>query len=165
MCGGGTWTVERLLRSKCERTKSGMAKRSQAKATYGNFREFQANGYVTLLMLLLLTILSGMGMEGYLKANAENQMVRRETQSRQALYAAEGGVEWAKAHLLFNSGLRGGNVSLSTGRVDVVIATTNGGGYKVTSQGRSGLAVRKIQVTLQLVTGKWILKSYQELHT
>ncbi|OLN32219.1 hypothetical protein [Desulfosporosinus metallidurans] len=104
-------------------------------------------------------------MEGYLKANVENRMVRRETQSRQALYAAEGGVEWAKAHLLVNSELRGGNFSLSTGRVDVVIVTTKGGGYKVISQGHSGLAVRKIEVILQLVTGKWIMKSYQELHT
>ena len=104
-------------------------------------------------------------MEGYLKANAENRMVRREAQSEQALYAAEGGVEWAKAHLLVNSGLRGGNVSLSTGRAAVVIVMTNGGGYQVTSQGYSGLAVRKIQVILQLGTGKWILKSYQELHS
>lgn len=104
-------------------------------------------------------------MEGYLKANVENRMVRRETQSRQALYAAEGGVEWAKAHLLVNSELRGGNFSLSTGRVDVVIVTTKGGGYKVISQGHSGLAVREIEVILQLVTGKWIMKSYQELHT
>jgi hypothetical protein len=114
-------------------------------------------------MLLLFTIISGLGMEGYLKANGENRMVRREAQSRQALYAAEGGIEWAKAHLLINSGLRRGSFSLSTGRVDVVIET-DGGGVKVTSEGCSGLAVRKIEVKLQSIGGKWVEKSYQELH-
>ncbi|TGE34633.1 hypothetical protein E4K68_00420 [Desulfosporosinus sp. Sb-LF] len=104
-------------------------------------------------------------MEGYLKANIEHRMVRREIQSRQALYAAEGGIEWAKAHLLVNSGLRGGGFLLNFGRVDVAIETTSGGEYKVTSQGHSGLAVRKIEVILQLNTGKWIMKKYQELHT
>lgn len=102
-------------------------------------------------------------MEGYLKANAENRMVRRETQSRQALYAAEGGIEWAKAHLLVNPALRRGNFSLDTGHVQVVIETS-GGGYKVISEGRCGLAVRKIEEILELDTGKWVVKSYQELH-
>lgn len=102
-------------------------------------------------------------MEGYLKANAENRMVRRVVQSRQALYVAEGGIEWAKAHLLVNSGLRRGSLSLATGRVDIVIELS-GGGYKVTAEGHSGLAVRKIEEILQLDTGKWVMKSYQELH-
>ncbi|MDR3586637.1 MAG: hypothetical protein P4L59_15190 [Desulfosporosinus sp.] len=103
-------------------------------------------------------------MEGYLKANAENQMVRRVAQSRQALYVAEGGIEWAKAHLLVNSDLRQGNLSFATGRVDIVIELS-GGGYKVTAEGHSGLAVRKIEQILQLDSGKWVLKSYQELHS
>lgn len=102
-------------------------------------------------------------MEGYLKANAENRMVRRVAQSRQALYVAEGGIEWAKAHLLVNSGLRRGSISLATGSVDIVIELS-GGWYKVTSEGHSGLAVRKIEEILQLDTGKWVTKGYQELH-
>lgn len=118
-------------------------------------------------------------MEGYLKANAENRMVRRETQSRQALFVAEGGIEWAKAHLMVNSGLRRGSFSLDTGEVDIVIEPivvesssvekgvieASGGGYNVTSEGRAGLAVRKIRVILHLVAGKWVLKNYQELHS
>ena len=103
-------------------------------------------------------------MEGYLKANAENRMVRRETQSRQALYVTEGGIEWAKAHLMVNPGLRRGSLSLDTGQVDIVIEVSEGG-YKVTSEGRSGLAVRKIRVILQVVAGKWVLQNYQELHS
>ena len=102
-------------------------------------------------------------MEGYLKATVENRMVRRETQSRQALYVAEGGIEWAKAHLLINSELREGALSLATGRVNIVIQVS-GGGYKVTSEGHSGLAVRKIEEIIQLEAGKWVIKSYQELH-
>ena len=104
-------------------------------------------------------------MEGYIKANAENRMVRRVAQSRQALYVAEGGIEWAKAHLLINPGLRKGSLSLDTGRVEIVIVLS-GGGYKVTSEGKSGLAIRKIEEILQLDVdaGKWIMKSYQELH-
>lgn len=102
-------------------------------------------------------------MEGYLKANAENRMVRRDSQSRQAFYVAEGGIEWAKAHLLVNSELRQGSLSFATGRVDIVIESS-GGGYTVISEGHSGLAVRKIEEILQLETGKWVLKSYQELH-
>ena len=102
-------------------------------------------------------------MEGYVKANAENRMVRRVAQSRQALYVAEGGIEWAKAHLLVNSGVRGGSLTLATGRVDIVIEVS-GGGYKVTAEGHSGLAIRKIEEVLQLDSGKWVMKSYQELH-
>ncbi|KUO78655.1 MAG: hypothetical protein APF81_27050 [Desulfosporosinus sp. BRH_c37] len=102
-------------------------------------------------------------MECYLKANTENQMVRRDNQSRQALYVAEGGVEWAKAHLMVSPGLRLGSFSLETGRADIVIEP-NGGGYKIVSEGRSGLAVRKVEEILQIETGKWVIKSYQELH-
>ena len=90
-------------------------------------------------------------------------MVRRFAQSRQALFVAEGGIEWAKAHLIVNSGLRGGSLSLATGRVDIVIELSEGG-YKVTSEGHSGLAVRKVEEILQLDTGKWIMNGYQELH-
>ncbi|MGI6118968.1 MAG: hypothetical protein ACOYIB_00060 [Desulfosporosinus sp.] len=102
-------------------------------------------------------------MEGYLKANAENRMVRRVAQSQQALYVAEGGIEWAKAHLLVNSELRKGSLTLATGRANITIELS-GGGYKVTSEGRSGLAVRKIEQIIQIENGRWIMTSYQELH-
>lgn len=90
-------------------------------------------------------------------------MVRRVAQSRQALYAAEGGIEWAKAHLKLSPELRRGSLTIDTGRVNIVIVTSEGG-YVVTAEGRSGLAVRKIEQIVQLDSGKWVLKSYQELH-
>ncbi|KLU66350.1 hypothetical protein DEAC_c17490 [Desulfosporosinus acididurans] len=102
-------------------------------------------------------------MEVYLKANLEKRMVRRDTQSRQALYMAEGGIEWAKAHLLSDFGLRRGEVVFDMGRAAISIESS-GGDYKVISEGRSGLAVRKVEEILQEKTGKWIVKSYQELH-
>ncbi len=101
-------------------------------------------------------------MESYLKANTENRMVKRETQSRQALYIAEGGIEWAKAHLLVNPALRRGNLSFDTGRVDISIELI-GGEYKVTSKGIAGLAVRKIEERLQLDHETWVITGYQEL--
>lgn len=129
----------------------------------GNDIKHNSTGYVSLLILLLLTLLAGLGMESYLKSNTENRMVKREVQSRQALYLAEGGVEWAKAHLTTNPDLRKGSLSLDNGQVDVQIELS-GGDYKVISKGLSGLAVRKIEEHLELVNESWVTKSYQELH-
>lgn len=90
-------------------------------------------------------------------------MVKRVAQSQQAIYVAEGGIEWAKAQLQVNSGLRQGSISLATGRAEIVIESS-GGGYKVTSKGLAGLAVRRIEANLWLETGKWVMTGYQELH-
>jgi len=172
MRGGGARTLGDLLKSKCGGTSGYLAEYDPATfqlnnnspgTTHVNGSNQKSTGYVTLLILLLLTTLAGFGTEVYLKANAENRMVKRETQSRQALYLAEGGIEWAKAHLLVNPELRQGNVALETGRVSIVIESIEGG-YKVISKGRSGLAIRKIEETLQLGPGNWVLISYQELH-
>jgi len=121
----------------------------------------RTTGFVSLLILLLLTSLSGLGMESYLKANTEYRMVKRETQSRQALYLAEGGIEWAEAHLLANPGLRQGSLSFDTGQVDILIKLS-GGEYTVTSEGFAGLAERKIEERLQMDNGTWVIISYQE---
>jgi hypothetical protein len=160
MFGGGAWSVGDFLTSNCRGANGYLAEYDPTTCSYSKHR---STGYVSLLILLLLTTLSVLGMEVYLKANAEYRMVKRESQSRQALYIAEGGIEWAKAHLLVNPGLRQGNISLETGRVSIVIEVRKGG-YKVVSEGRSGLAIRKIEETLQLDAGKWVMKSYQELH-
>lgn len=103
-------------------------------------------------------------MESYLKANAENRMVRRETQSRQALYMAEGGIEWAKAGLLLNPELRQGSLTFEKGKTDIRIEAGEKG-YIVTATGRSGEAVRRIKVRLELTDGTWAVKGYQELHS
>lgn len=103
-------------------------------------------------------------MESYLKANAENRMVKREVQSRQALYIAEGGIEWAKARLLVDSELRQGSLTFETGKADVRIEASEEK-YIVTSTGLSGEAVRRIEARLELRDGTWVIKGYQELHS
>ena len=165
MYGGGTGTVEHLLGSKRGWTICDLEKRHPTTGLFASiFTKHRARGYVSLLILILLTTISGLGLEGYLKANAENRMVRREAQSKQALYVAEGGIEWAKAHLMVNPGLRSGSLSLDTGQVDIVIEAS-GGGYSVTAESHSGLASRRIRVILQPVAGKLVLENYQELHS
>ncbi|MHB1653764.1 MAG: PilX N-terminal domain-containing pilus assembly protein [Desulfitobacteriaceae bacterium] len=124
---------------------------------------FRESGFVTLLILLLMTTLSIYGMEGYIKANAQNLMAKREAQSRQAYYAAEGGIEWAKSQLVLNPAWRNGQVSLAGGPV-IVTAELSEGGYQVTSTAHAGLAERKIQALFRVSSGQWTVLRYQELH-
>jgi len=120
-------------------------------------------GFATLLIIVLIATLSGFGLEVYSKANSENRMARRESQSRQAIYAAEGGVEWAKAQLKVDPLVSGGNIALGEGQVKVSITAAEGG-YWVTSEANSGFARRKVKVFLKLDSGDWIVSHYQELH-
>lgn len=113
-------------------------------------------------MILLLT-LSGLGMQSYLKANAQAQMSTRESQSRQAVYAAEGGIEWAKAQLNVNPYSTGQTISVAGYPVNVSIESTNEG-YWVASLVSVGHARREIKVYLSLESGRWISKNYHEIH-
>jgi len=107
--------------------------------------------------------LSLYGMESFIKANAQAKMARREIQSRQALYEAEGGLEWAKAQLRIDPSVISGNISFGSDQVQISILSS-GGGYWVTSIAQSGQAERKITVYLQLDDGRWLETHYQELH-
>lgn len=127
-----------------------------------NERGFQA-GFATLLIALLLTVLSLYGMESYVKANGEKRIAKRETQSRQAVYRGESGVEWAKWQLTVNPDFREGGVDIAGGLVRVTAAPSEGG-YWVTSIAEAGTAKRKIGVLLQQESGKWKIVRYQELH-
>ena len=115
-----------------------------------------------MIMLLVLT-LSGIGLEGFVKANAGLRMVKRQTQSQQAIYFAEGGIEWAKAQLIVNPNWQGGSKVVAEGQAQVSISAS-GGGYWVTSLATSGLAKREIKVFLSLNSGNWSITHYQELH-
>ncbi len=113
-------------------------------------------------MVLVLT-LSGIGLEGFIKANAGIRMVKRQAQSHQAIYFAEGGIEWAKAQLLIDPSWKGGSKPIAEGQA-IVSILDNGGGYWVTSLATAGLAKREIKVYLNLNSGKWMITHYQELH-
>ncbi|MHB8124042.1 MAG: hypothetical protein ACYDEJ_00135 [Desulfitobacteriaceae bacterium] len=90
-------------------------------------------------------------------------MVKRLTQSHQAIYSAEGGIEWAKAQLSHNPNWQGGSKLVAECQTKVSISA-NGEGYWVTSLATSGLAKREIIVYLSLDSGKWSITHYQELH-
>lgn len=120
-------------------------------------------GFATLLIVLLLTVLSFYGMESYVKANGEMRMAKRETKSRQAVYLAESGVEWAKAQLTLNPNFREGALNVA-GKLVTVTAAPSEGGYWVTSVAEAGSAKRKIGVLLQNQSGHWQILRYQELH-
>jgi len=98
-----------------------------------------------------------------MKANAQDRMVRREVQSRQVLYEAESGIEWAKANLRLNPACSTGTIYFEADQVQIVIVPS-GGGYWVTSTVHTSQAERKIKVYLQLDSGKWLETHYQELH-
>ncbi len=92
-------------------------------------------------------------------------MAKREAQSRQAVYLAESGVEWAKGQLAHDPDFREGVLDLAGGLVTVTAAPSEGG-YWVTSvaKAKAGMAQRKIGVLLHNESGHWRILRYQELH-
>ncbi|KLU58570.1 hypothetical protein CEB3_c45860 [Peptococcaceae bacterium CEB3] len=137
----------------------------------GGVRSGADGGFATLLVLVLLTALFLYGAEGYVRANAQNRMAHREAQSRQAVYAAEGGIEWAKDELLLNPDWKAGRLSLDGGEVIVAAELSSdskggsqGGVYQVTSTARVGWAERKISVVLKRSSGRWLVLCYREIH-
>ncbi|HWQ89273.1 MAG TPA: hypothetical protein VN374_04805 [Desulfitobacteriaceae bacterium] len=120
-------------------------------------------GFATLIILILILTLTGTGLEIFIKANAGLRMIRRQAQSQQAVYCAEGGIEWAKAQLLHNPEWRGGS-RLVAGNNTRVTVSLGEEGYWVNSAAVSGQARREIKVYLHNSTGEWVMTNYQELH-
>lgn len=93
-------------------------------------------------------------------------MAKREAQSRQAVYIAEGGLEWTKSELIKDPLFTGGKRTI--GEETVIINVTVGeGGYWVTSDTQVGLARRKIRVFLSLDPlnqNRWVMSQYQEIY-
>jgi hypothetical protein len=111
----------------------------------------------------LFATLSAYGLETYIKGHLENQMVRREISSRQAVYASEGGIEWAKARLNEDPVFSGGEIMIGDGRVQVQVNSLERG-YEVISEAQSGLARRRIKVQMEKSIDHWVITLYQELH-
>ncbi|XWX60760.1 hypothetical protein AusDCA_0871 [Desulfitobacterium sp. AusDCA] len=120
-------------------------------------------GFASVLILILFATFSAFGLEAYLKAQTENRMAKREAISRQALYTAEGGIEWVKAELLTDPLFAGGRHRIGEGEAEINV-TLGEGGYWVTSDAQYGLAHRKLKVFLQLDQGRWVMSQYQELY-
>ncbi|ADY56225.1 hypothetical protein Sgly_1929 [Syntrophobotulus glycolicus DSM 8271] len=79
------------------------------------------------------------------------------------IYLAEGGLEWAKASLSTNPEWSGGTMSYPDDEVKLSVKK-NEEDYLVISEVESGLARRKIQVTLQKREGNIEITRYEELH-
>lgn len=90
-------------------------------------------------------------------------MAKREAISRQALYTAEGGIEWVKAELLADPLFAGGSHRIGEGVAGIQV-TVGEGGYWVTSDAQYSLAHRKLKVFMQLDQGRWVMSQYQELY-
>ncbi len=120
-------------------------------------------GFASLLVLVILTISVSLGLEIYLKANGENRIAHREAQGRQAIYAAEAGIEWAKSQLSLDPYWRGGTFVWEGGTAEVTAVPVSGG-FNVISGAQAALARRKIQGYLQLKEGNWVMSKYEELH-
>lgn len=120
-------------------------------------------GYITLLILVLFATFSAYGLEMYVKAHSENKIARWEANSRQAVYGAEGGIEWAKVKLDEDPNFTGGTLGIGEGTVDINIITHERG-YTVTSLARYGQAKRNLKVDIEKVDDQWVITEYQEIH-
>jgi hypothetical protein len=116
------------------------------------------------LILLLLATLSAYGLEMYLKAHSENRIIRREVASRQAVYAAEGGIEWVKVNLQKNLDFSGGHLKVGEGFVEVSVNKKTENVYDVISDAQYGLARRRLKVKLEKTLTTWKITEYQELY-
>lgn len=121
------------------------------------------SGYITLLILILLATFSAYGLEMYVKVHSENKIVRREVNSRQAIYGAEGGIEWAKVMLEKDPAFMGGTIGIGEGtvKVNVLAGEKN---YTVTSLAQYGRAQQILKAELAKIDEQWLIMKYQEIH-
>lgn len=122
-----------------------------------------SKGFVSLLILLFLTVLAWMGLKAYFQVNNQGKITKYEAQKTKAVYLAEGGIEWAIACLENSSSWEGGKKCFLDGNVEVTVIKT-AKGYRVVSLARSGSAQRKIQADLEDSGSKLIISRYEELH-
>lgn len=121
------------------------------------------SGFAALIVLILLLTLVGTGFEGIIKADAGLRMIKRQSQSCQAVYYAEAGIEWAKAQLLLDPAWPGGSKFVAGTQTKVIVSAYEDG-YWVTALAVSGFAKREIKVYLKRDSDKWTMTNYQELH-
>lgn len=118
---------------------------------------------MTLVIMILVAVLSAYGLEMYIKAHGENKMARLDANSRQAVYAAEGGVAWAQVMLDENPEFTGGTLMVGDGTV-VVRVTPFEESFQIISTATYGKAQRKISTEFTKVQDQWIMTKYQEIY-
>lgn len=121
------------------------------------------SGFMTLVIMILVAVLSAYGLEMYVKAHSENKMAKREAASRQAVYAAEGGVAWSKVMLGENPDFTGGMLNIGDGIVEVKVIPLEEG-FQVISTASNEMAQRKISTELVEIQEQFVIRKYQEIH-
>ncbi len=131
--------------------------------TAGGLRGNQAGGasLISLITVLAVFLLSSTYL--YL-AQADLRMTTRYVQSKQALYLAEAGVELARSQLAIDPDWRPeSSYTLGAGSFSLDFGTPNPG-VTVLSTGKSGSAVRKLEVIIiPNPSGGWQVASYKEV--
>ena len=118
---------------------------------------------MTLVIMILVAVLSAYGLEMYVKAHSENKMARREANSLQAVYAAEGGGAWSQVMLDEKDEFTGGTLTIGDGTVEVEVTPLEGG-FQIISTATYGKAQRKIRAELVKEKDHWIMNKYQEIY-
>lgn len=118
---------------------------------------------MTLVIMILVAVLSAYGLEMYVKAHGENKIARQEAYSRQAVYAAEGGVAWAQVMLDENPEFTGGTLAVGESTVEVKVIPGEEG-FQIISTAFSGNAQRKISAEIFKKENQWIMTKYQEIY-
>lgn len=121
-------------------------------------------GFVSVLVLIVIIALSWTSTQSFLKAGAFERMVRYEAQRNKAGVLADSGLEWAMAALSKDPGWMGGTKVLPTGKVEVTVVKTDSN-YTVNTRSEIGGAVQKRYGMLERSEdGGVTLQGYGELY-
>ncbi|NLP43689.1 MAG: hypothetical protein GX351_03585 [Peptococcaceae bacterium] len=101
------------------------------------FRLNSDKGYVSLLMLIVIVFLAGIGFNALYKANSQEKIIRYEADKVKAVFLADSGLEWAKASLLEDREWQGGTRFFTNGSIQVEAKKTTEG-YCVMSVAQTG---------------------------
>ncbi len=123
----------------------------------------RANGYVSLLVLLIIAFMSYHSAKALTQTASLERMVTLEAHKTKAWYLADSGIELATFSLQADRGWQGENLNLATGQLSVRIVRDTGV-YKITSNGRSGNAsqTRYAELKVDDAAGKYELTTYNE---
>ncbi len=125
---------------------------------------FIKEGYISLLVLMVVAFLAGVGVIAYHKANSLETMAAYEARKVQAIYLADSGLAWAKANVASDPSWAGGSMDFGGGQIEVTVVT-DGVHYKITARARLK-ETRQSRVGHFTADdhGKLIMNRYEELY-
>jgi len=119
-------------------------------------------GFVSLLMLMVITFLSLAGLSGFYRACSQERMIRYEAQRIKTAYLADSGLEWAMASLSKDPSWKGGKISCGGGEIEVV-TVRNTKDFLVTSRAEINGTKQGRYGEISVDDGKYVLCGYGEL--